>query len=50
VSSSFFSAGRLHLAKLTALRSYHEIPVYSAERRQMERSMSLTEAATSLGA
>jgi hypothetical protein len=34
--------------RVTALRSYHEIPVYSAERRKMEGWMNLTEAATSL--
>jgi DNA invertase Pin-like site-specific DNA recombinase len=35
--------------RVTALRSYHEIPVYSAERRKMEGWLNLTEAAASLG-
>ena len=35
--------------RVTALRSHHEIPCYSVERRRTEGWMNLTEAATSLG-
>ena len=35
--------------RVTALRSYHEIPCYSVERRKTEGWMTLTEAAISLG-
>jgi hypothetical protein len=35
--------------RVTALRSHHEIPSYSVERRRAEGWMNLTEAATSLG-
>ena len=35
--------------RVTALRSHHEIPCYSAERRRTEGWMNLTEAAASLG-
>ena len=35
--------------RVTALRSHHEIPCYSPERRRSEGWMNLTEAATSLG-
>jgi hypothetical protein len=35
--------------RVTALRSHHEIPCYSVEKRKREGWMNLTEAATSLG-
>ena len=35
--------------RVTALRSHHEIPCYSVERRKAEGWMNLTEAAISLG-
>ena len=35
--------------RVTALRSHHEIPCYSVERRKKEGWMNLTQAATSLG-
>ena len=35
--------------RVTALRSHHEIPCYSVEKRKSEGWMNLTEAATSLG-
>lgn len=40
---------RWTMERVTALRSHHQIPCYSVEKRKSEGWMNLTEAATSLG-